>query len=370
MENILSQIITNNKSLQSSLQFYESEKFLFKTGNTPPNPTVEYDFLAGSPTNAGNQHEFTLSQQFDFPTLYFRKSKLIKTQIEQTGFQHTALRQDILLKAKQYCIELVYQHKIQLLFTHQKQNAERLLADFQARLDQGEGTILDVNKARLQLVEVSKQHQQNSSEIAELITELTALNGGNPVFFNDTIYSEQSALMTFAQLEAEYEKSDPLLKVEEQQCSITQKQLEVSKASRLPKFEIGYHYQGILGQTYNGIHTGISIPLWENKHSVKHQKSKLIYYQSQVVAHRNEHFYQVKSLYDKYTSLGITLAEYREVLNAVNQSYLLNKALALGEINTITYFNELNFFYSAYLSYLKTEMEYHQTIALLTKYQL
>jgi outer membrane protein, heavy metal efflux system len=49
---------------------------------------------------------------------------------------------------------------------------------------------------------------------------------------------------------------------------IGQQMVEVSKALNLPKFETGYHYQAMLGQRFNGLHLGLTIPLWENKNKV------------------------------------------------------------------------------------------------------
>ncbi len=370
IENVLAEISKNNKTIQATAQFYEAQNLQYKTGNTPNNPTVEYDFLSGSPATAGNQHDLTVAQQFDFPTAYIKKSQLAKTQTAQSEFEIKANRQNILLEAKQHCIALVYHNKLQVQLTQQKQNTEKLLADFQTKLDKGEGNVLDVNKAKLQLIQIKKQLQQNISNIAQLNTQLTSLNGGNAITFTDTAYQTPPSVPAFEQLETAYESADPLKKILEQEKLITQKQLELSKSMWLPKMELGYHYQGILGQTYNGIHTGISIPLWENKNTVKLQKSKLLFAELNIQDHRTEHYHEIKSLYEKYTNLKITLQEYQTIFATLNNTALLNKALALGELTTIQYFMEVNYYTEALNNFLQTEKEYHEAIAELYKYQL
>ena len=134
--------------------------------------------------------------------------------------------------------------------------------------------------------------------------------------------------------------------------------------------ELGYHYQGILGQTYNGIHTGISIPLWENKNTIKQKQAQLLFSDLQLQDHRTEHYYEIKNLYEKYTNLKITLQEYQTILATLNNTALLNKALALGELTTIQYFMEINYYTEAFNNFLQTEKEYHEAIAELYKYQL
>ena len=370
IENVIGQIGKNNKTIQATVQYYEAQKLQFKTGNTPSNPTIEYDFLKGTPANAGNQSDLTVTQLFDFPTAYIKKSQLTKTQTAQIEFQLTASRQDILLQAKNYCLELVFQNKLQQKLSQQKQNTEKILADFQTKLDKGDGNILDVNKAKLQLIEVNKQVQQNISDINQLNQKLTELNGGIQILLSDTLYPTLPLIPAFDQLESDYELVDPMRKVLEHQKLINQKQLELSKSMWLPKMEVGYHYQGILGQTYNGIHTGISIPLWENKNTVKQKEAQLLYSDMEYQTHLNEHYFHLKHIYEKYTNLKITLQQYQSVFATINNSSLLNKALLLGEITTIHYFTEINYYDMAFINYLKTEKEYYQAIAELYKYKL
>ena len=370
IDTVLAQIGKNNKTIQATVQYYEAQKLLFKTGNSPANPTVEYDFLKGSPSNAGNQNDLTITQQFDFPSAYIKKSQLAKTQTAQIQFQLTASRQDILLQAKNYCFELIFQNKLQKQLSQQKQNSEKILADFQTKLDKGDGNILDVNKAKLQLIEVNKQVQQNISDINQLNQKLTELNGGVQIMLSDTLYPALPSIPAFDQLESDYEVADPLRKVLEHQKLISQKQLELSKSMWLPKMELGYHYQGILGQTYNGIHTGISIPLWENKNTVKQKEAQLLFSDLEYQTHLNEHYFHIKHIYEKYSNLKITFQEYQSVFATINNTTLLNKALSLGEITSIQYFTEINYYNSAFVNYLTTEKEYYQTIAELYKYKL
>ena len=370
IETVLADITKNNKTILANAQFWEAQKLQYKTGLTPNNPTVEYDYLVGRPVGAGSQHDFTVALSFDFPTAYIKRNQLAKQQTAQAELQLTATRQNVLLEAKTFCIELVYRNKLNAQLTQQKQNTEKLLGDFQTKLDKGDGNILDVHKTKLQLIEIKKQFQENTSAIAQLNQQLTALNGGNQITFADTIYPVLPNIPVFEQLETEYENADPLRKILEQEKLITQKQVEVSKAMWLPKIEAGYHYQGILGQTYNGIHTGISIPLWENKNTVKLQKSKLLFTELNLQEHRNAYYYEIKQQYEKYTNLKITLTDYQTVFATLNNTTLLNKAFALGQISTIEYFLETNYYYTAYNNYLQTEKEYYQAIAELYKYQL
>jgi outer membrane protein, heavy metal efflux system len=369
-DNVLESIKRNNKTLLATTQYWEAEKLHYKTGLSPDNPTVSYDYLKGSPANAGNQTEFIINQPFDFPTSYIKKSQLAKQQAIQTGHKLTAARQDILLDAKKTCIQLVYHNKLNLQLTQQKQNIEKLYFDFKTKLEKGDGNILDVNKAQLQLIEIKKDYQNNLSAINQLNQKLTELNGGEAISLNDTIYQVLPVIPPFEQLENEYESYDPLRMDLEQEKIVAQKQIELSRTMSFPKMELGYRYQGIIGQKYNGFHTGISLPLWENKNTVKLSKAHALFADLELQAHVNEHYYHIKHIYEKYSNLKITFEEYQSIFATLNNTALLNKALLLGEISTIQYFMETNYYTGAIYNFLQTEKEYHETIAELYKYQL
>lgn len=372
LDNTLSAIAKNNKTLASSRQEWEARKLEFNTGLTPPNPTVEYDYLFSNPVSAGNQTVFTISQAFDFPTAYSRKKKLADEQVKQADFYLTSARQDILLEAKTACIQLVYQNKRHTQLAKRLADAEKMVQNFQVRLDKGDGNILDFNKANLQLIELKREYHNTVSQINQLNYTLTELNGGNEIVFKDTLYPMIPAIPAFEELEKAYEESDPNRKILEQQKVVAQSNLSVSRSMTLPKIEVGYHYQGILGQTYNGIHTGVSIPLWENKNVIQQRKAEVTAAELDIDAHVNEHFFHIKHLYEEYTNQKNMMEAYEaaKIDTSSRNRVLLNKAFALGEISATEYFMETSYFYTALNSFLETEKEYHEAVAMLLKYQL
>lgn len=370
IDKVLSEIAKNNKTIQANTQYWNSQKVQYKTGNSLYNPTVEYDYLKGSPANAGNQTDVVVTQSFDFPTVYGKKNELAKQLSTQADLQLKAANQELLLEAKKICIELVYRNKLQVPLTKRKEATEKWLAHFNKKLANGDGTILDVNKAKIQLLEIKKQFLENASFIAKLNEQLTSLNGGNALVLNDLAYFDVPVVADFETLKKEIETQDYIRKTLEQDKIIAQKQIDVSKAMALPKMEVGYHYQGILGQTYNGIHTGISLPLWESKNRVKLEKAKMTFTESALTNHTNEHYYEIKQMYGRYESLKSILEDYQKINQSVEPLPLLDKALAAGQISVLEYFVELNYYNESQNSYLELEKEYYDVVASLLKYKL
>ena len=370
LENVLASIEKNNKTLVSQRQYWEAKKLEYKTGLTLPNPTIQGQYLLGSPATAGNQTDFFAVQPFDYPTLYKQRRELAGTQAAQADFAIATIRQEVLLAAKLNCVELVYRNKLRAHLSRRQAALERIRRDFQTKLDQGEGNILNVNKVKLQLLEMSQLIQENEASVQKLSTHLAELNGGAALVFADTLYPVLSTIPSFEQVEQANEAVDPLLKSLQQEQRIAEKELVLSKSWRLPKFELGYHYQSILGQRFNGIHAGLVLPLWEQKYRTQQQQAQVQFSNLQVEDHRNEHFYEIKRLYDQQAALKTTLDQYQTVLSSIQSTTLLDKALALGEITTLEYFLELSLYQNAILYSLSTEWEYQAILVQLFKYNL
>lgn len=369
MEDILVEIEKNNKTLKANAQNNEAQKLGFKSNNPLYNPNVEYDFMYGFPLNAGNQTDFLVNQAFDFPTSYSKRKQLSEGRVSQSDFQYNAGRQEILFEAQSTCIELIYRNKLHIQLQERKAFTESLLASFEKRLSTGEGNILDVNKARLQLIEINKDFQLNLSQVNQLTQRLTGLNGGAEITF-PTDYPQVQDMENFEALFTEIQAKDPTLKFIEMDITSAQKQVELSKALALPKLEAGFRHQAILGQRFNGFHFGTTIPLWENKYKVRQSEAELSTSGLKVLQYQNDKYSSSRQLYEKYLKLSTTLREYQSVLAALNSKEYLDKALAVGHISTIEYFLESNYYYMAYNNYLQTEFEYHATVAEILKFRL
>lgn len=370
VDSVVKQVERNNKSIQSNKKYWQAKQAEFKTGLTPYDPQVEYDYMWGSPIGAGNQKDFSITQRLDFPTVYKRKKELSGLQIAQTTLQQQVYRQDILLETKLLFLEIVYLNKKAAELNRRLLNTQKLVSDYQKKLDKGDVIILDVNKAKLQLLNIKNETSLNENEKQVLLTKISELNGGIPVAVNDTIYPFIPSIPDFEILDSTIEANDPIIKVYQQEKLILQQQIAVQKAMNLPKIETGYHSQGILGQSYKGFHAGITIPLWENKNKLNATKSNLEYAVSSTETHRLNHRLENKQYYDQLDVRLKMVQEYKELLSTLNNTTLLNKALALGQITIIQYFYDESFYFTAYDKYLQTEWEYQQAVARLYKFQL
>jgi outer membrane protein, heavy metal efflux system len=368
--NVLQQVQANNKTLQAAAQYREAQKLEYKTGLNPDDPFVEYAYFDGRPAEAGNQIELSVKQRIDFPTAYGRKRRVVNLRESQADHQYAQQRQNILLEAQQAAIQLIYLNK-------QARELERRFADVEAlynRLQKstraGEGNVLDENKARIRLLDIRTTLHTNKARRRVQEERLTELNGGQPITLTDTAFAAIPAVPAFEELDSLIEVTDPRLKTLEQQARVQEEQVKVAKALALPKLEGGYRYQSILGQTFQGIHAGISIPLWERRNTVNTQQAYSQYAQAQLDAERVAHSQEVRRAYEEYQVLRESLHDYEELMAKPENLRLLDKALRLGEISAAQYFMELSFYYDAYDKYLELEAEAQLKAAELLRFLL
>jgi outer membrane protein, heavy metal efflux system len=370
IDQLLKEIEKNNKSILAEKQYWEVQKLSYKSGLTPDNPKAEIDYMVGRPEGAGNQRDIVVTQGFDFPTSYGKRKSLSNEQIANIDNQFNASRQEILLEAKLLCIQLVYRTKLHEQLQQRLTNADRLLTATNQQIERGETNILNVNKVKLLQLEIKSQSDLNTTEIKTLQHKLDELNGGTPLNTTNIALSPEIVLQPFEELDSLIEANDPVVKSIKQEKAIAAKQVSLTRSLTLPKLEGGYHQQAILGQTYEGFHFGMTLPLWENKNKVKTQQAKLAFSELAIQEHRTQHYYENKQLYEQYSHWKNTHMEYQSILSSANNEELLDKALQHGEINLIEYLMETRYFYDAINRSLEAEKELQSSMARLLKFQL
>lgn len=370
LREVLKSIESNNKSLQAGQQFNKTQKLEARTGNYLPNPTVELNQLWADRSVGGNSNELAVVQAFDFPTVYFNKNKLAKIKSTNADYQYAATRQQILLTAQQTCLEIIYLRQQKQLLDNRLQNAGRLEELYQRRLATGDANQLEYNKIQLEKINAANAARMNAAAIQARLEQLQALNGGLPLKFTATDYGNVPTLPSYAQLEAEYLAADPNLKSLEGASEAARQEVKINRALSLPKFDIGYRRNGGSEDKLNGFRIGVSIPLWENKNTVKQAKSQAEYTVLNMEDNTQNLKATLQELYAQAQALQNSREEYARTLAMQRNEELLNKALEAGQISMIDYFVEITILYDSMQNYLDVEKEYHNTVAQLLQFNL
>lgn len=370
INSVLKSVETHNKALQAESRLDKARQLEARTGNYLANPTVELNQLWADRSTGGNVNELAVVQGFDFPTVYANKHKLADLKVTTSGYQYAVSRQQILLSAQQLCLEIIYLHKQKKLTEERADNARQLFALYQQRLEQGDANQLELNKIQLEQLNTRNELRLNQIAIEAAWEQLQNLNGGERIGFAAEEYPEMPALPAYPQLESEYLSNDPGLKDMSGQSEMAEREIRLTRALTLPKFDIGYRRNGGSGEKMNGFRIGMSIPLWENKNTVKKAKAQFEY----TTAVMDEKLLNLKSglrqLYEQARILAESREEYKQILSGQKNTELLNKALHAGQISMIDYFVEITTFYESRQNYLNVERDYFTTLAQLFQYKL
>ena len=371
IDQVLKSIETNNKSLQANTKMTDAQKLEAQTGKFLANPSVEWEQMWGNRNNPGSEYTLTVKQSLDFPTTYSNKNKLANLKANTIGFQSAAYRQQLLLNAKQTCIEIIYLRKQKSLLDERLANAETMFALYKKRFESGDANQLELNKIQLELLNAQNQSRLNKAALTAAEEQLRNLNGGKPITFDATDYPAGEELINFDQLQAAFMDADPNLKSLTGNQEIANREVKLSRSLTLPKFDVGYKRNAASDHVAsNGFMVGVSIPLFENKNTVKKTKAQAEFATASLEDNRLNLKTNLQQLYQQAEALQISRADYAKVLEQQRNIELLNKALNAGQLSVIDYFTELSTIYDSHQSYLDVEKEYHSILAQLYQYKL
>lgn len=367
---VLQHIETNNKTLRAENGLNKTRKLEARTGNYLANPTVELNQLWADGSTGGNVNELAVVQSLDFPTVYSHKNKIAGLRAATSDYQFAASRQQILLSAQQICQEIIYLRKQKKLLEERFQNASSLFNLYEKRLERGDANQLEFNKIQLEQLNTRNEMRLNQTALKAALQQLQNLNGGIPVEFTAEDYPGIVALPGFAQIESEYMAADPALKDLSGQSEIAEREIRLTRAQSLPKFDIGYRRNGGSEEKLNGFRIGMSIPLWENKNTVKRAKAQFEYTTALLEDKQQTVKSNLQQLYEQAEALQLSRSEYQQILSGQHSTELLNKALQAGQISMIDYFIEITTLYESRQNYLNVERDYFNTVAQLFQYKL
>ena len=357
-DGVLGAVEANNRALEAN------------TGKYLENPSVNYERMWGK--GGAKNNEWTVAQPFDFPAVYFNKNKLARLRGVQFGHEYAAFRRGILLQAKELCIEIIYLRRQQALFDEQLSNAERLSAAYDRQFETGQVNVIERNRVEIELVDARTAARLNASDLASAEERLRNLNGGLAVDFTATEYPVLAPLASFDAFVEEYLAASPDLRLGESAVEVARRDISLSRAQSLPKFEVGYRYEGSVGgrDGFNGFEVGLTVPLFENKNTVKRARAEARYAEAQLESDRLDARTVVRQLYDREAVLAGSMARYAEILASQKTVDYLNRALDAGQMPVTDYFVELTTFYDNQLSYLQLERDYHLVRAQLASMDL
>lgn len=358
----LQSIEQNNKTLLALQKNREAAELDLKAANNPEALSIEYSPFFRRGTDGMASSELVVSQGFDFPTLYSARRKAARLQSEVLRQEYATARRDLLLQAESLCLDMVYQKSAAALLEKRRMNSGKLLALFEKRLQEGDATILEVNKIKMERMAVETEFAQLEAARQTTLHALLAMNGGEPYPFEQI--SEYPPLPPESEetLYEQYIASDPALLTARATLEASAQEVRISRQGWLPSLEIGFRRNTETGEASHGFLVGGSIPLFSNRGKVKAARARQQSARLQMENARTETENQARARILELQQLRASAAAYDlPLLHSTLDA--LEKAVEAGTLPLTDYYAEADAVYRNLQAALQAERDYRRALA-------
>lgn len=366
---VLKQVAVNNLTLQALAHDNQADVLDIKASNSIGGPSVEYSPFFTKGYSGVVESELVVSQEIDFPTKYAARNKQAKMQ-HTVGEQLLAKqRRDILLQAQLLCIDLIRLNQTLSMLHERLANSETLLQMYQKRMDAGDANALELNKVKLDCMEVRTLVNEAQGERTSLLQQLKQLNGGKPIDVTDTVLPEYPQITNFESYRALALASDADVAVAQTALRAADMNLKLQKNEWLPNISFGYRRNTEHGEGINGFLVGVSFPLYSNSNNVKAARQRRESAELQVLQAQNEAEASMRTNYEQLQGLQQVI-DHSDVKLLQESLDLFAKALQQGEITALVYYVEINSIYEKLQRHIDLHCQSVKLLAELHKAEL
>ena len=369
VDDVLKQIAQNNLTLRALQHDNEADVLDIKAENSLDGLSVEYSPFFRSGYSGVAESELVVSQEIQFPTKYADRNKQAMMQKSVGGKMYEKNRRDILLEAEQLCIDVIRLNKTLAMLDQRLKNSETLHQMYDKRMAAGDANILEVNKVKLDCMEVQTMVSEAQNERMLLLQQLQQLNGGKPVTIDSEKFPEFQPIKDFESYKALYFASDADIQMAETMLKSADMNVKMQKREWLPNISFGYRRNTEQKEGVNGIMVGVSFPLYSNSKRIKAARERRKSAELQVEQARKDAESQLQSGYQQLVGLQQVL-DHSDVKMMQESIVLFSKALQHGEINALDYYTEVNSIYEKLQRHIDIHCQSAKLHAVLHKNEL
>ena len=366
---LLQAVERHSPGLQSAAAPARSNQIEARTGNTLPNPELEYIHSWGS-SGAVGEDEFTATQGFDFPTAYVQRTRAARAREDAAQASYRQVRMETLLQARLAVQEILYLQKRIEVDSLRLADAE--FARQIARVRAQAGDITSIEENRIEFQSLSARNNLTRTRMA-LETALTSLSSLSGLSLGADVQIEPMPLPALAPLEQVLEQAyavDPALSAARASGQAAQADRRLAVSLALPKFSAGYKYSSSDGAKFHGVVAGMSIPLFESRNTVRLARARQAEVEATTLALETNLTADLTAKYSQACRLEAMSRTYQSGGEGAEKSALLRKALQEGSLTILEYFTELDPVYRHMDEINELSYNYRSLLIELNKYAL
>ncbi len=363
IDSVLAAVERNNLELRALQQNNEASRLEIQSqNNLQQDLSVSYSPFFSRGYDGVSSSELVVSMGFDFPSQYVSRGKSGKLQNQALDMQYALQRRDILLQAQLLCLDLVRLNQEKELLDTRMANADELLALMEKRFAEGGANVIEVNKVKMERMNVRTLAAQNEAARQNALQSLRAMNGNIPVELLAAEYPAVSDIVDYDEFYAEVMATDAGILSAEASVDAAAQEIKVNRQNWLPKFEVGYRRNTAMTEASHGFLVGASLPIFSSRNKTKIAEARHTAAQSELENARLQAETQLQSRYNELQQIRSAVQTYDVPLMHSTLDALKSAVLA-GQMSVIDYYVEADNVYGNLSTYLSLENQYRKLLA-------
>lgn len=351
-------ITSNNETLKADSINTQSQILSLQQKNNLSDPELDLSHQWGQ-RGIGNKWSVGVSQSFEWPGVYSARKKQINAEVEALTQNLSAQENELRMNIRNALIEYIYTRKLIALYNDQLARIDSLIIIYNRGAELGEISKLDVNKLKIERIAASRQLNEAQNTLTGHQQTITNLNGGKDCS------NELATLSDFPNIEPgnvnDYIQTvqihDPNIQALTMQSEAIRHESNVVRQSYIPSFSVGYSHDYELGDHFNGVSIGLTLPIFSNRKKKSEIASRRTFIETTQEIVQSEVHNEIKTLYRQVVNLDTEINQYRAVIEDKDNIRLLNMALDAGQITLIDYLQQVNYFQQAQADYIGIERQ-------------
>lgn len=274
--------IENNLSVKSSKLLASYAEKLISTSGNVPQTDVRMEF--GQINSAATDQKYSISQSFNFPTVYSRQKKVFKEEWNSAIIAIDLNKLEIKKTVTDMFYHIVVLREKERVLKESDQMYSIFLEKATLRFEKGASNILEKAAAEVQRENIAMQLKILINEIVLIKIQLQLMLNTDISYepFANKIVIEPNFIDSSSDL-----TNHPSLRESVQELEIAKATMKLQQSRLLPNLSIGYFNQSfndINNHRFNAFEIGVSIPLFfgGQKNQIKAEKQKILFAENEL----------------------------------------------------------------------------------------
>ena len=370
IDDVLTQVKQNNTQLKAAGARLDADQKSLKSSNNLPDPEVGGAYLFGKGP-LDDKWEIGISQQVEWPGVYSARSNAADALISALQHGYSAEQLEVLNQARSPCIDIVGYNNLIQFNPGVLDNLNRLFDTYNKALAHGEVSIIDVNKLKIERLLMQQKIDEATSLRTAAVEQLKGINGGIDIAGAESINTYAPLpLLSLEQHLTQARSSSPLLAKQNALVTAQSKNATATARQALPSRSLGYRHVCEMGDHFNGISMGVSLPVFSNRGKKSAARASVFAAEMDASFTQNTIESNIITCHQRATALKNQIGVYDNALTSTDNIAVLNKALNGGEMSLLNYLQELRYFVEAQAVMLSLQNDYNKTLAQLWQYTM